>query len=201
MPLRKQPELFDFLRKLGRREWCGHGLRGRTWDDKDADATENKGMKPFKVIEKPENISNECLLLYCPKQHQMSRAWQIWCSQLNGHCLPKSVIEGSLPEVTWQAIGKATGSNARCSGPITYILKEAVKDQLTQKSAIEVAQTALHFLGNASMYASREKRKNALQSMNFHVFDDGIYKAANCVEGGSSLGPRLPDTTCTSERQ
>ena len=67
-------------------------------------------------------------------------------------------------------------------GPITHILEEAVKGQLTQKCAIEVAQTALKLLGNASVHACRERRKNALQSMNTCLLDmaedDAIYKMA-----------------------
>ena len=67
-------------------------------------------------------------------------------------------------------------------GPITFILKEAVKGQLNQKSAIEAAQTTMKLLGNASMHASRERRKNALQNMNPRladmVEDDAIYKVA-----------------------
>ena len=67
-------------------------------------------------------------------------------------------------------------------GPITFILEEAAKGQLNQKSAIEAAQTALKLLGNASMNASRGRRRNALLSMNPRLADmaedDAIYKAA-----------------------
>ena len=51
-------------------------------------------------------------------------------------------------------------------GPVTYILEEVVKGQLNQKSVINTAQTALYLLGNASMHANRERRRNAIQSMN-----------------------------------
>ena len=67
-------------------------------------------------------------------------------------------------------------------GPISFILEEAAKDQLNQKLAIEAAQTALKLLGNASMHASRERRKNALQNINLQladlVEDDAIYRTA-----------------------
>lgn len=39
-------------------------------------------------------------------------------------------------------------------GPITFILEEVVKGQLNQKSAIEVAHTTLHLLGNALAHTS-----------------------------------------------
>ena len=57
-------------------------------------------------------------------------------------------------------------------GPITFILEEAVKGQLNQKSAIEAAQTAICLLGNASVNASRDRRNNALQSMNTCLLDN-----------------------------
>ena len=73
-------------------------------------------------------------------------------------------------------------SQLEALGPITFILKEAVKGQLNQKLAIEVAQTALRFLGNASVNASSERRKSALQNMNTRLLDmaedDAIYKSA-----------------------
>ena len=67
-------------------------------------------------------------------------------------------------------------------GPITFILEEAVKRQLNQKSAIKEAQTAIRLLGNASVNASQERMKNALQSMNTRLLDmaddESIYKLA-----------------------
>ena len=64
----------------------------------------------------------------------------------------------------------------------TYILEEAAFE-LTQKSALEAAQTALKLLGNASANISREHRKNAIQSMNAQQLvdmaeDDTIFKDA-----------------------
>ena len=67
-------------------------------------------------------------------------------------------------------------------GPITHLLEEAVTGQLSQKGAIEAAQTALKFLGNASVQSCRERRRNALQSMNTRLLDmaddDGLFKSA-----------------------
>lgn len=56
-------------------------------------------------------------------------------------------------------------------GPTSFVLDEAAKGQLDQKSAIEVARMALKLLGNASMHASQEKRKNASQNMNTQMAD------------------------------
>ena len=54
-------------------------------------------------------------------------------------------------------------------GPVTYILEEAVKGQLNEKSVIDAAQTAINLLGNASMYTNWERRRNAIQSMNLQI--------------------------------
>ena len=71
-------------------------------------------------------------------------------------------------------------------GPITFILEEAVKGQLNQKSAVEVAQTALRLLGNASEHASWERWKNALQTMNLQLADM-IKDDAICTAAAPSL--------------
>ena len=63
-------------------------------------------------------------------------------------------------------------------GPMTYILEEAAKGQLTQKAVVEAEQTALKLIGNASTQMNRERRKNALQCMNPRLgdmADDGLF--------------------------
>ncbi len=57
------------------------------------------------------------------------------------------------------------------AGPLTFILEEAAKGKLSQKVAVEAAQTALKLLGNASAHASRVRRKNAIQGMNPRLTD------------------------------
>lgn len=42
-------------------------------------------------------------------------------------------------------------------GPMTFILEEAAKSQLNQKTALEAAQTALKLMGNASVHANQER--------------------------------------------
>ena len=67
-------------------------------------------------------------------------------------------------------------------GPITFILEEAAKGQLTPKVAIEAAQTALRLLGNATMHTNRERCRNTLQHMNSRLADmaddDTVYLEA-----------------------
>ena len=81
-------------------------------------------------------------------------------------------------------------------GPITYLLEEAVTGQLSQKGAIAAAQTALKFLGNASVQSCQERRQNALQSMNTCLLDmaddDGLFKSAppSCSVKASARKPR-----------
>ena len=81
-------------------------------------------------------------------------------------------------------------------GPMTYILEEAVKGQLNQKSAIETAQTALRLLGNASVHASRERRKNALKlqlklnALKLHRAQRGLPKAAPLQDTGGPVAQK-----------
>ena len=56
-------------------------------------------------------------------------------------------------------------------GPLTYVLEEATKGELTIKAEGEAAQTALKRLGNASRHDSRERRKVALQHLNCSLTD------------------------------
>ncbi len=67
-------------------------------------------------------------------------------------------------------------------GPMTKILEEAASGQLAPKLAVEAAQSALKFLGNAHSHANRERRRNALGNMNPRLTDmaedDRIFKYA-----------------------
>ena len=55
--------------------------------------------------------------------------------------------------------------------PISIILEEAAKGMLSVKTATEAAQTALKFLGNASMQMNRERRRIAIEVMNPSLTD------------------------------
>ena len=50
-------------------------------------------------------------------------------------------------------------------------VEEAAKGQLTPKTAVEAAQTALKLLGNASMQVNRESRRCAIESLNPSLMD------------------------------
>ena len=72
------------------------------------------------------------------------------------------VIKGRLSAETKSRDKQISKQQALCLdavGPLTHILEEAAKGELTQKAALEAAQTALKLLGNASALASRERRR------------------------------------------
>ena len=74
------------------------------------------------------------------------------------------------------------GTFSGAVSPLTHILEEAAKGELTQNTALEAAHTALKLLGNASVHVSRERKKNALQNMNSWLLDmaddDIVFKSA-----------------------
>ena len=69
-------------------------------------------------------------------------------------------------------------------GPISTILEEAAKGMLSIKTATEAAQTALMFLGNASMQINRERRRIAIEAMNPSLTD--------LAEGDKAFGKAAP---------
>ena len=88
-------------------------------------------------------------------------------------------------------------------GSINTYWRKLLKGQLNQKSVIEAVQTSLYLLENASVRASRERRKNTLQSMNTrlldmaedyvifrsappHLFGDGFFKRGK-ERGGTEV--------------
>ena len=148
------------------------------WDDEDKELVEANDVKPFKVARR------QCFSSVVPNTTRLQ--WQdkygapntvaIACPNMD------KVIKSRLAssdKVTGQTAGKTTGPDVGC--PMTYILEEAVKGQLNQKSVIDAALTALH-LGNASVRANRERRRNVIQSMNHQILDmaddDAIYEEA-----------------------
>ena len=60
------------------------------------------------------------------------------------------------------------------------LMEEAAKGELTQKTALEAAQTTSKLLGNSSVHVSRERRKNALQNMK--IAGDGVIRETTHTE-------------------
>ena len=131
------------------------------WDDEDDEPPDSKGAKLFKIGERIVKF----LATACPTLDK--------------------VIKGRLPAATKsrdRQLAKQQALMLDAVGPITHILEEVVKGQLTHKCAIEATQTALRLLGNASVHSCYERRKNDLQSMNTRLLDmaddDVVYKSA-----------------------
>ena len=66
-------------------------------------------------------------------------------------------------------------------GPITHISEEAAKGQLTPKTAVEAAQTALKLLGNASMQVKQECYRCAIKSMNTNSHTQVSLNSPKCM--------------------
>ena len=155
-------------------------------DDEEEEGT-GKGVKLFKVSDKISTLINNCFSTAAP--NTVRRQWRdkYGAPNLNATACPNmdKVIKDRLPALTKskdRQMAKQQSLTLDAVGPITHILEEAAKGQLNQKTTIEAAQTALKLLGNASMHANRERRKNAIQSLNSRLSDmaedDSLYKAA-----------------------
>lgn len=157
------------------------------WGDSEDDTPDGKGAKLFKVGEKTEKFLSHHFSVAVPNATR--RQWKDKYGAPNTPVTAcpnmDKVIKSQLSAVAKSRDKQMAKQQALCLdavGPITQILEEAVKGELTQKKAVEAAQTALKLLGNAAMHASRERSKNALQSMNSRLSDmaedDAIYKKA-----------------------
>ena len=157
------------------------------WDDEDDDQPDSKGVKLFKIGEKTEKFLTSAFATALPNATRRQWRDKYGAPNTPATACPNldKVIKGRLPAATKsrdKQLAKQQALMLDAVGPITHLLEEAVKGQLSQKSAVEAAQTALKFLGNASVQSSRERRRNALQSMNSRLLDmaddDGLFKSA-----------------------
>jgi len=157
------------------------------WDDEDEDQPDSKGVKLFKIGEKTEKFLTSAFATALPNATRRQWRDKYGAPNTPATACPNldKVIKGRLPAATKsrdKQLAKQQALMLDAVGPIMHLLEEAVKGQLSQKSAIEVAQTALKFLGNASVQSCRERRRNALQSMNTRLLDmaddDSLFKSA-----------------------
>lgn len=155
--------------------------------DKDSNSGDQPNTKLFKVEEKTEKFlsTHFSATVSNPTRRQ-------WKEKYGAPNLPATacpnldkVVKGRLPAVTKsrdKQLAKQQALLLDAVGPITTILEGAAKGELTQKSVLDAAQTALKLLGNASAHMSQERRRNALQSMNSRLVDmaedDSLYAAA-----------------------
>lgn len=148
-----------------------------TWEiDPDDDFPEGKGAKLFKVTEKTEKFLSAHFTAAVPNQTRRQ-----WRDKYGAPNTPTTacpnldkVIKGRLSAVIKsqdRQLARQQSLMLDAVGPITHILEEAAKGELSQKSAMEAAQTALKLLGNASVQASRDRRKLALKSLNSGLVD------------------------------
>ena len=156
-------------------------------DDEEEEPADTKGIKLFKVTERTERFLGNAFSSAVPNATRRQWREKYGAPNTTVTACPNldKVIKSRLPATTKsrdRQLAKQQALMLDAVGPVTYILEEAAKGQLNQKAVIDAAQTALRLLGNASVHASRERRKNAMQSMNPRLLDmaddDSIYKSA-----------------------
>ena len=146
----------------------------------DNDTADHKGIKLFKVTINTKKILTIVFPSASPNTTRRQCTW--WSKFGTPHT--NAIAYPNLYKIIMDRLSPVTKSPDRklakqqvllldVNGLISFILEEAAKSQLNQKSAIEAALTELKLLGNASMHASQERRKNALQNMNPQLADMG----------------------------
>ena len=165
------------------------------WDDNedDDDAADHKGIKLFKVTEKTEKFLTIAFTSASPNTTRRQWRDKFGAPHTNPTACPNldEIIKARLSPAAKsrdRQLAKQQALSLDAVGPISFILEEAAKGQLNQKSAIEAAQTALKLLSNVSMHASRERRKNALQNMNPRLADMAEDDATYRTEAPSLFG-------------
>ncbi len=165
-----------------------------TWDDEDEDENDGAsngsgGVKLFKVSEKTDTFLKSAFTTAVPNATR--RQWR------EKFGAPNTVVTAcpSMDIVVKGRLSAATKSRDKQLARQQTLMLDAVGpvaySQLTQKAAIEAAQSALKLLGNTSMQANRERRKNAIQCMNPRLWDmaedDAIFRPAAPALFGESF--------------
>ena len=155
--------------------------------DKDPEDEALQSTKLFKVEEKTEKFLGTHFSTAISNTARRQLKEKYGAPNISATACPNvdKVIKGRLNAVTKsrdKQMAKQQALMLDAVGPLTHILEEAAKGELTQRSAVDAAQTALKLLGNASAHASRERRKIAIQSMNPRLVDmaedDALYSKA-----------------------
>ena len=152
-----------------------------SWDEEAEDDQKTTGVKLFKTSKKTEAFVKQSFTTTDP--NQQCRQWRekIGAPNTPFTACPsmKSCLSASAK--TWdRTLAKHHALMLDAVGPITHILEEAAKGQLTPKTAVEAAQTALKLLGNALMQVNQECRRCAIESLNPSLMDladeDDLFK-------------------------
>lgn len=157
--------------------WTDHSLNETVdyelvpvWPKEDEEV-EPRTTKLFKVSKESKEFLGLCFSSSIPNATRRSIKEKIGAPNLSATACPSidKLVKSRLSAATKSldiALAKQQALMLDCVGLITSILEDAVLGQLTPKSAMEAAQTALKLLGNASMNANRERWKNIIQDLN-----------------------------------
>ena len=131
------------------------------WDEDEEDDPK-KGINLFKVSEKTEAFLKQSFTSAVPNQQR--RLWKekfrtpntpfTACPSVDKYIKSRLTAHAKAKD---KSLAKHQALMLNAVRPISTILEEAAKSMLSVKTATEAAQTALMFLGNASMLINRER--------------------------------------------
>ena len=147
-----------------------------TWPAEDEEDTDTKGVKLFRVSKKSEEFLRGCFTQSVPNATRRSirdkygapNTNTTWCPTLD------KLVKNRLPQAAKsrdKTLAKQQALVLDAVGPLTAVMEDAINGQLTTRKTIEAIQTALRFIGNASMNINRERRRNVIKELNTNLED------------------------------
>ena len=146
-----------------------------TWDEDEEDDPK-RGFNLFKVSEKTELFLKQSFTSTVQNPHRRLLKEKFGAPNTPFTACPSvdKFVKSRLPahaKAKDRSLSKHQALVLDAVGPLSTILEEAAKGTLSVKTATEAAQTALKFLGNASMHMNRERRRIAIEAMNPSLTD------------------------------
>ena len=161
--------------------------------DQDEDEEEGDQKQSFKVSSSTTEFVNSSFV--SGASNQLRRQWRakFGVPNLDVTRTPKldNLVKSRLPAATKsrdKELAKQQSLLLDATAPLIHVMEEHELGTLTAESAINAVQYALRFIGNASLHLSRERRKNAISSMNRSLVDmadddDSFREAAPALFG------------------
>ncbi len=141
--------------------------------EEDDEPADTKGVKLFKIAKRSEEFLNGCFTHSVPNANRRTKRDKFGAPKTACPTLDK-VIKSRLSANTKSSdktLAKQQALLLDAVGPLSHILEEATNEQLSVKGTVDAVQTALRFLGNASMNINRERRKNTIKDLNPNLED------------------------------
>ena len=157
-----------------------------TWPDEE-DGSEGNSTKLFSVSENTKTLLQESFLKGVPNATRRQMREKFGDPKCPPTRVPKldKMVKDRITSESVKLDKSLARLQALCLdavGPLTTIIDEGDKGNLSEEMAIGAARMALRFIGNASVQFSRERRKRAITEMNSKLIEladkDSIYEDA-----------------------